>query len=141
MGCAFSCPTLIVLTELASFLVSANEAVGSSGAGSPAAASVKASRREMLDAGNCMEDTSASEVTLMANGMAFCLYGQRCRPVGKVGRKKVCHDVLLTGLPSGRSSNPPLIVTFLSTRWLLSVPKRAGPYDDRCFGCIGDIAN
>src|SRR5258708_40224683 len=54
MGVEFSCPTLMTLMGLLSFLVWANENVGSSGAVSPAAASARLSRREMLfpDAGD-----------------------------------------------------------------------------------------
>jgi hypothetical protein len=56
-----------------SFLVSANENAGSSGAASPAAASVRASRREMLflDDDNRRDDAYVFPVTFVVKGMAF----------------------------------------------------------------------
>jgi hypothetical protein len=65
----------MVLMGLVSFLVSANDAAGSSGAASPAATTVRASRREMLclDADNRTDDAYVFPVTFMVKGMAFSL--------------------------------------------------------------------
>src|SRR5476651_2640543 len=71
--------------RLVSILVSANATAGSSGAASPTAASVRASRRKMLfpDADNRTDEGYVFPVSFMMNGMAFSLQGQRWRPVAE----------------------------------------------------------
>jgi hypothetical protein len=65
----------MVLMGLVSFLVSANETAGSSGAANPAAASARASRREMLflDADNRTDDTYDFPATFSVMGMTLFL--------------------------------------------------------------------
>jgi hypothetical protein len=65
----------MVLMGVVSFLVSANATPGRSGAADPAAASARASRREMLflDADNRTDDTYVFPAKFRVMGMALFL--------------------------------------------------------------------